>query len=304
MTETVTAVVVTYNRKQLLGECIDALLQQTRVPDRILIIDNASTDGTQEMFADRADRAATPCEYVRLAKNVGGAGGFHEGMRLAQSAGADWLWLMDDDGWPAPDCLATLLSCRNELRYLAPIVCDASNKEQLAFNYSFGRFSLNSVEDINSLLVDRVPVVRPFNGVLVHRELIDRIGLPMEEMFIWGDEAEYMFRARHAGFGVASICAARFFHPPNRMVTREVLGGILGQTFEAPLWRKYCFYRNQFVIRRKYRGLSPTFAWLLYSLAMRAAVGEFSTLPMMIRAFGDAMCGRWGREQELMKLDA
>jgi GT2 family glycosyltransferase len=98
------AVVVTYNRRALLEQCLDALRAQTRPPDRILVVDNASTDGTAEWVRGQDDVVA-----LLLDENVGGAGGFHAGMRLAHAGGADWLWLMDDDTIPRPDALERLL---------------------------------------------------------------------------------------------------------------------------------------------------------------------------------------------------
>jgi rhamnopyranosyl-N-acetylglucosaminyl-diphospho-decaprenol beta-1,3/1,4-galactofuranosyltransferase len=106
----VTAVVVTYNRKELLAECLDGLFRQTRPVDRILLIDNASTDGTQEFLRQRGYLDASAVEYVRLPANTGGAGGFREGMRRAYASDAEWIWLMDDDVEPVPDALETMLT--------------------------------------------------------------------------------------------------------------------------------------------------------------------------------------------------
>lgn len=85
----VAAVVVTYNRKELLRECLNALLNQTRPLDEIIVIDNASTDGTQEMIAKEFPYIT----YVLMSENIGGAGGFHEGMKLAYEKGYDWIWV-------------------------------------------------------------------------------------------------------------------------------------------------------------------------------------------------------------------
>src|SRR4028119_143552 len=97
MAETVAAVVVTYNRKQLLLECIDALLSQTRSLDKIILIDNACTDGTPEILREKGYLDNAYIDYMRLPENIGGAGGFHEGIKRGYEVGYDWLWLMDDD---------------------------------------------------------------------------------------------------------------------------------------------------------------------------------------------------------------
>jgi len=107
----VCAVVVTYNRRTLLQECLAGLAGQSRRPDWILVVDNASTDGTGALI--RADYAHV--ELVTLPTNEGSAGGFHEGMRHAHATGAEWMWLMDDDTVPSPDALAELLLAPSRL---------------------------------------------------------------------------------------------------------------------------------------------------------------------------------------------
>ena len=93
------AVVVTYNRKELLRECLVALRAQTRPPDHVLVVDNASTDGTLELVSEEFGEV----ELLALPENVGGAGGFHAGLERAYASGAEWAWLMDDDTVPQPE---------------------------------------------------------------------------------------------------------------------------------------------------------------------------------------------------------
>ena len=106
--ETISAIVVTYNRKELLKECLDSLLNQTLPLDLIIIIDNNSTDGTPEFLEERDYLKNGKINYVRLSENTGGAGGFCEGMKRGYNKGFSWLWLMDDDVKPANDCLEKL----------------------------------------------------------------------------------------------------------------------------------------------------------------------------------------------------
>ena len=109
--DTVCAVVVTYNRKNLLLECLEALRKQTRPVQAIYLIDNASTDGTPELLLEKKYIKKLPPEnltepweeefevrnltdgqpiklhYVRMHQNTGGAGGFHEGVKRAYEKG-------------------------------------------------------------------------------------------------------------------------------------------------------------------------------------------------------------------------
>src|SRR5260370_39055866 len=100
----VAAVIVTFNRKHLLGKCLEAVRAQTRPCERLFIIDNASSDGTAEFLAAQGFLDESP-EYVRLPVNTGSAGGFHEGMRAAYEAGFDWACLTGDRRCPAPEWL-------------------------------------------------------------------------------------------------------------------------------------------------------------------------------------------------------
>ena len=110
----IAAVVVTYNRCDMLRQCIDALLAQTVSLDAIIIVDNNSSDKTfeiiKQMFLD-----IPLIKYTRLPKNVGGAGGFYEGLKKGYNLGFDWLWVMDDDAEPEQDALDKLIPGINQL---------------------------------------------------------------------------------------------------------------------------------------------------------------------------------------------
>src|SRR5262245_55495105 len=107
----VTAVVVTYNRRHLLLESLAAVLAQSRAPDAVIVVDNASEDGT----ADAVRKAFAGVQLAELARNSGGAGGLAAGMALALAGAADLIWLMDDDTVPEPGALAALLAARDQM---------------------------------------------------------------------------------------------------------------------------------------------------------------------------------------------
>jgi len=105
------AIIVTRDRRELLRECLAALGAQQRPADHVLVVDNASSDGTVEMVLTKHPDV----ELLSLAVNEGGAGGFHEGMRRAHGGGAEWLWVMDDDTVPEPGALSELLAAPQRL---------------------------------------------------------------------------------------------------------------------------------------------------------------------------------------------
>ncbi len=190
MDKRVAAVVVTYNRKDYLVRCVQALLRQTSPVD-VLIVDNASTDGTADVLQPfLCDRV----HYHNTGENLGGAGGFQYGARLAVQAGYDLLWLMDDDCIPEPDALSALLAADGELDgnygFLSGM---AYWKDGSLCNMNVQKTGIKSkIEDLSSPLV---PVIMAtFVSVLIPAERVREVGLPIKEFFIWSDDLEYTRR--------------------------------------------------------------------------------------------------------------
>ncbi len=91
------AVVVTYNRADFLQNLLESFSRLATRPDRIVVVDNASSDHTAEVVARAVAAGGLPIQLRRLSSNIGGAGGFSRGGRACPRCGAEWLWLMDDD---------------------------------------------------------------------------------------------------------------------------------------------------------------------------------------------------------------
>lgn len=190
--KSVAAVVVTYNRKALLIECLAALLRQTCDIDRIVLLDNASTDGTPELLEASGYLANPIIDYVRLAVNVGGAGGFHEGVKRAYAAGYDWLWLMDDDIEPLPDALMTMLSFGDRSKCIqgAEVYLDGQRLEWERGS-RIRKSGSRSIPE-GSFDPDCIPVyVGCFEGMLISRYIVSKIGFPDKRFFMWYDDIAY-----------------------------------------------------------------------------------------------------------------
>jgi rhamnopyranosyl-N-acetylglucosaminyl-diphospho-decaprenol beta-1,3/1,4-galactofuranosyltransferase len=164
----VICIVVTFNRKKLLKRCIDSLLSQTKKIDKILIVDNASTDGTIE-FINENYSSNRNIEILQLVRNIGGAGGFYEGMKYALKFEYNWFWLMDDDGFPEESCLEKIynFSYLNSLDAISPIQINIDDLEELAFPITYknkkitGKYqNINSTKYINN-------EANLFNGLLI-----------------------------------------------------------------------------------------------------------------------------------------
>jgi rhamnopyranosyl-N-acetylglucosaminyl-diphospho-decaprenol beta-1,3/1,4-galactofuranosyltransferase len=181
--EKVIAVIVTYNRQRLLSECIDALKNQSRPVDKILVINNGSNDNTESWLKNQAG-----LDYFTQ-KNVGSGGGFYTGIKLAYERGYDWIWLMDDDGYPKENALENLLEGDDEKLCLRN--CAVINKDdKKSFVWKTGNY--NNIDEVKDTVIKNF--AHPFNGTLLHKKIIEKVGLPKKELFIWGDETEYYHR--------------------------------------------------------------------------------------------------------------
>lgn len=210
MKEQVCAVVVSYNRKALLLECLDAIFAQTRPVERILLIDNASTDGTPDLLREKGYLDNRLIEYLRLPTNIGGAGGFHEGMKWAFNKGFDWIWVMDDDSIAEPSALAELFIARQQFdeeqcpRLLASKVVWV---DETLHPMNVPRLKSSGYSYIESLFLaaqNSMLSIRStsFVSLLLHRTLIQQYGLPIADYFIWTDDVEYTGRILRNEFGV------------------------------------------------------------------------------------------------------
>lgn len=237
------AVIVTRNRAAKLIEVLDALAAQTRPPDLTLVIDNASTDDTAARLQDRASRDPA-LRALRLDRNLGGAGGFAEGIAAACALGADQLWLSDDDAIPRPDTIETLVTAldrfvRDHGRH-APFACSRvvwtdgthceMNTPRPVWDWPRHLTAADGVALVDSC---------SFVSVLIPRWAVERHGLPIAEYFIWFDDAEYTRRLSddHPGLYVpASVI--RHDIPQNRGVN-------FGRITPDDLWKFRCGARNE-----------------------------------------------------------
>lgn len=187
------AIVVTYNRKEYLKECI-AALRQSEKPVDILIVDNASTDGTRDAIQNLIDSGNI--FYLNTGKNLGGAGGYHLGIKKAYALGYEYFWLMDDDTIVHPDSLTELYRAKEEIGdhfgFLSSLALwvDGSGCKM-----NSPTLALDWIKD-TALLEDGIIKLSnaSFVAFFLRREVVEKVGLPIKEYFIWGDDSEYSGR--------------------------------------------------------------------------------------------------------------
>lgn len=284
-------IIVTYNRKELLKECLDCVMNQTLPFSCVCIVDNHSIDGTEEylkQFRDAFPRTTdgqtgatgserTPDSPIfkifRLSSNRGGAGGFSYGLKKMAESSCDWLLLIDDDAMLRPDYLEKLakaleMSGSSEKR--GKLSSSPTQKQYLACSGSVmtgeGLDLLHRRRITSSCLMTSAPVpaaeyeketfeydIGTFCGLMLQTRLVRQIGFPKSEYFIWFDDTEYCLRFRGQS--------------PILNVNQAVLDHKTQTGPETPpiSWKNFYGFRNAIDIGRTYSShpaVFMTYIWM------------------------------------------
>lgn len=312
MAETIAGVVVTYNRKNLLTECLDALISGTRPLDKIIVIDNGSTDGTPGLLQEKGYLKNSLITYIRLTENTGGAGGFYEGVKRGYEAGYDWLWLMDDDAEPKQDALENLSEYLpdNNISALANLKVDQQGNiistHLGLFNFKdnqnfepelFRTLEDKSIKNSKSLEID----FSSFVGILINRKAIDKIGLPKKELFIYHDDLEYCVRLRTAGtiLLVTNSCIIHKDAANRGEIHKNFLGKVWHRDAYDKLWLVYYGTRNLIWLRKKYV-VKLKFYTNLFTEYFRSLIAivllddnKFKRIHMLTESYSDGLAGNF-----------
>ena len=243
-------VVVTYNRSVLLERLLESIARMDPKPGRVVIVDNASSDGTGEMVAGFADSLGPEIEYRRLETNTGGSGGFSEGMRVAYETGATWMWLMDDDVELIPDGLAKMGRWASRFRSIQGRRYDYDGSEfywqyriaermGIPIPFAPAGFDASGYKEMNSGC---------FEGMFIHRDVVARIGLPDPRFFIYWDDQVYGWLASRV---TRSVIVDEFVLRRTREI-RQWDMGVRHMNASSDAYRYYIM-RNRALIKHYYR---------------------------------------------------
>lgn len=245
MTETVYAVVVTHRRPVQLAESLKALVTQTRPPDHVIVVDNDDDAAVAELVAGQP----VPCTYLGSRRNLGGAGGFALGMLHALAAGADWVWLADDDGRPADSgVLTALLACaaKHHLAEVSPMVCNIDDPSRLAFPLRRGLVWRREVSELRAGGGDLLPgIASLFNGALFTAEALEAVGVPDLRLFMRGDEVEVHRRLARSGLAFGTCLTAAYLHPCGSEEFKPILSGRMHAQYPESVAKRFYTYRNR-----------------------------------------------------------
>lgn len=298
----VCAVVVAFNRREKLRACLEHLKAQTRPLDAILVVDNASTDDTAAMVRENFPDVS----LWTLPENSGGAGGFHAGMKRAYSEGFDWLWIMDDDVLALPDALEKMLAATDGADVLVPLQRDGVGRL-----YGVTRWTDRSREVTGDIVAGRRGATGAylfsFAGPMIARRVIEEVGLPRADFFIWFDDGEYSLRVEAARLRVRAVLGAVLLHDVGgEPQTRQLLGRSLIRIVPPP-WKLYYGARNTlFVItrrpfarRRRQRMLLHFFLSQGYQCAqdLLFEADRIERVRMRARGIKDGIMGNMGKKE-------
>jgi len=303
MTQTysVASVTVATNAARILPRQLDALNQQSRKLDEIIVVDNASSDGTVDMLATQYPEVTV----LSLPKNGGVGGGYAAGLaHAAITKKYSWTWLLDDDSVPPPDGLQKLLDVLQYLAegtvrtaILAPVCVDLKTSTAYpGLSWQGGRL-LPTPEDPSQPLTFVDSAISA--GSLIRREAVEAVGLPCVDFFMDFVDYEYCLRLRRHGFRIAVVRDSILDHEIGAQTTFNILGRKKFWADHAP-WREYYMARNEtFTMWQHYPQLM-TKAFVVYKFAHHAlgivllGKQKLACLKMMYRGFLDGRAGRLG----------
>jgi GT2 family glycosyltransferase len=300
------AVVVTHDRLTQLRATLTRLLASP--PDHLaalVVVDNASTDGTADYLAGLIDPRL---DVLRLDTNTGGAGGFAAGIARARDRhDPDWTLVMDDDARPSPDALARFHALEHgdwdalaaavflPDGRIAPMNIPSCNP--FADRRVFWRTLLRGRRGFHlspDAFAPDAPARRidgaSFVGLFLSRRAVALAGLPDPGLFLYGDDTLYTLTLSARGGRIGFVPALRFEHDCHSLGC----GGHI-----RPLWRLYYYHRNLLLV---YRAAAGAFFWPALLLivpkwlwsAARHPEGGRRALRLMARALRDGLLRRTG----------
>lgn len=295
---TVHLLIVTFNRKELLLQCLQALSLQIQQPSKILIVDNASIDGTIETLQQNGWLEQPNIQLIALKENTGGAGGFATGMQYAFEQGADYVWMMDDDAVPHPTALEEIMQHATPEHIYGSL---AVNGDDTAWATTL--LAENKTVHLKNQVSRLVEVQSlPFLGFLTSKEIYQKIGLPNASYFIAADDTEYCMRAQHAGHKIFICGQSQIEHPKAQHQKIKILTKTINYV-SLPAWKRYYDTRNRIFIAKKYFGFKlyyQTLPSLLFRLFISLATEQkkYQQLKAYFWGIYDGLLSKSGKRHE------
>lgn len=293
------AVVVTYNRLELLKKNISQLRVNEPV-NSIVVVNNGSTDGTKEWLSAQEDL------IVIHQENVGGSGGFYTGIKHAYDVGADWIWCMDDDVFPHSDCMEKMLpyTSSKDIGVIAP----RRLMEGRIFTNDFLSYNLtNPFASMYKGRLSKMQVYGPveivgtaFEGLFLRREIVEKVGLPNKELFIFCDDTDYCLRTILAGYKILYV--------PTALMDKEKFfsSDTWAERNQKKKWKRFYQIRNSTYLNHHYgknwgvrflRGFNTVIGYILTATftAPFSKAYAWGDIPSFWKAYKDGLREQLGK---------
>lgn len=306
---TVCVLIVTYNRKDLLRNLLNKLLDQSYKIEGIVLVDNNSEDGTSDLLLQDdiisqvyAGETVRSCwngiqiYYHKNLKNTGGSGGFATAFSIAKELPYDCIWVMDDDVSPDKECLEKLMlylddtarvciPCRGDDRFRDRAIKKYDLKNPFYFHINQCKRDVIYFDEITEPYVYVQDMA--FEGPLMDKKVIDEIGIPNNEYFILYDDTDYAHR-------LCTITRIRY------IVDAKLKKMVIPINEPAWKWKSYYNLRNSVHYDMTYgcnifvKYLRPFLRTL--DLILRAIYRKrFYSIKWLLRAYRDGLCGHMGK---------
>lgn len=297
MKEKILTLIVTYNRIEDLKKSLNAYSEQTIKPEGIVVINNDSSDGTFEFLKNWNNIDEGFEKFViNLEKNVGGAGGFYEGLKFAISKDFNWVWLHDDDAFVEKDGIEKLKKHISETnKQTVSAVCSKvidNGTIQIYHRRNFKQGILKVKEEIfpTTEYDKECFEINAFSyvGVAINIEKLKEVGLTNKDLFIHHDDIEHSHRLSKVG---------KILVYPDINVVHNTKVSDSRKTD----WKLYYTLRNHLYFVKKYfRKTSYYYEYMhIYLLAIykKFVKKDITTYKLMKTALYDARCGNLGKHE-------
>lgn len=280
--QNIASLTVTYNRVDKLKKNIECLLNQKYNLKKIYIVDNNSTDSTEEYIKSIKDNRIC---YYKLPQNIGGSGGFSKGIDLiANDKEIDYIWGMDDDAYPNIDALENIIKIKKE----DTRNCYYSNNDEDVSNFEDGK------KEVNDWM---------FVGFFIPTDVVRKIGLPRNDFFIYHDDSEYAHRVNKNNIKIIKVKDSIIFHDNNAVgnnVKSKKIFGVQIKIPNIPNWKMYYFVRNNILEynwneKIKYKIV----LFVLPKFIIRILLVNPKQVFIAIKGYCDGILGKTGKRVEI-----
>lgn len=316
--DSVCVLMVTYNRVNTLLKTIDGLKKQDYPISGLFIFNNNSTDSTEKTLKDKGlleqeeyrteqlysfERPGFKFYYFKSEKNLGGAGGFSKGIKMVSQLKFDLVWIMDDDVLPESNCLELLINQMDKANVgvAIPNRSDKNFDDKACINFDFKDYRKFWTE-MRKTKID-IPMDKeylficdmPFEGPLVKRKLLKKVGIPDDGFFIEYDDSDYAQRLQKF---------SKMIMVPQAILHRQLAKKERDKEHQ-PMpynWRNYYKIRNNILFDKRYgenwkvRQLSPIILLVHHVMLSKQQHNFCKNFPIIIKAFFDGVFKRMGKK--------